>query len=275
MKCNNCGKELRAGATFCTGCGTRIEIEPQAPCVSSIPEPPKMPDLPTNPIMPSEQQVYQQPYQQLNQQQPSWAPPPAGAPPPPPWTTPASAAPVKANKGLIAGLIIGGVVLIAAAIVIGILAGRLVIQSANDIGQAIHDEIIVPETPPIPPSPGERPPTPEPPQTPVPPPTPPPPGTGRQISDDELSGIWDFDAGDPLWFFGDSDYIMIIDHHNGTYGVFESASEEWGILRILDGGRFHVEGDWSGEYEFSYRITGNWLVITDVDGDEAHYSRVE
>ena len=96
MFCNNCGKELRDGAKFCSGCGTTIEAdEQQAP--------------------PAQQ--YQQPVQE--QQAPQYAPPPPEyqqqpqyAPPPvqvqQPYYDPAQQAPPpqgkKKSKGPIFGI---------------------------------------------------------------------------------------------------------------------------------------------------------------------------
>ena len=97
--------------------------------------------------------------------------------------------------------------------------------------------------------------------------TPPPP----VISDNELVGTWELDHGIPLYFFGSSEYIIIIEHGDGTFGVYESEYEEWGELRILSNGRMVVDGEWSGEWEFTYIISGNKLTIVDSDGDEAHY----
>ena len=414
MKCQNCGSDIRNDATFCTNCGTRIDIggasaendtaettaettpieettaettsaenvtvetttvenvipetgttetitetvttttvameteksetfaykpiavDPQAPCVSSIPAPPQMPDLPANPVMPTDrfapinqpvqvegippnpdayappmyppgapsaipsvppgapsaapggptgvpmpqvsytqepgQQYYQQPYQPPGAPAAWGAQPPAQAPwvPPPPTST----VPKKANKGLIIGLIAGGVVLIAAAIVIGIFVSRLFYDALEEFEQAIHDieqpVLVTPEPLPQPtaaPVPLTPSPTPDTPVRPTPPPS--------LVSDNELVGMWELDYGAPLWFFGRSEFIMIIEHEDGTFNIFESGSEEWGLLHIIDDESWFVEGDWSGDYDFTYKLNGNRLTIIDIDGDEAHFNKME
>jgi len=183
------------------------------------------------------------------------------------------------KKGFVIGLVVGGVVLITAAIIIGIVVGRLFMDAMEEIDLALHDngmhelEIVLPTPEPIP-FPTAAPPvvdlTPAPsPDTPTIP-TPPP----SLVSDNELVGIWELDYGDPLWFFGSSEMIMIIDYDDGNFGIYESGSEEWGLLHIIDDEKLTIEGEWSGDYNFTYELNGNRLTIIDVDGDEAHFNRV-
>ena len=309
--------------TFETIENNSVKVDPQTPCVSSIPAPPQMPDLPAPPALTPNayappppysappqtpysappvpgpqapdtqttesqvpntytpvQQYYQQPYQQTPDTQTAWGvQPPAQTP----WVPPAPAGPKKVNKGLVIGLIAGGVVLLAAAIIIGLFVGRIFQSALEDVEQALHDmEQSVVQTPnPLPPLDldelvPQQSPRPDVPETPPPPPPPPsqsPPF--NLVSDNELVGMWELDSGDPLWFFGVSELIMIVEHDDGTFGIFESGSEEWGILHIIDDERLLIEGEWSGDYDFTYRLDGNRLTIIDVDGDEAHFEKLE
>ena len=272
-------------------------INPLTPCVSSIPAPPPMPDLPVFPTMPSDQsmpaqqpvqgvnvqpppgaqmpaapgaqaqynytqgqQYYQQPYQPVPGAPAAWGTQPIAQQTP--WSPPpAPTGPKKVNTGLLVGLIAGGIVLVAAAVIIGLVVGRLFAESFDDLEQSIWNEIeqsTLPTPGPItPPTNGI--------ETPHPP----------SASDNQLVGTWHLDYGEPLLFFGLSDYILIIEHDDGVFEVFESDFEEWGIIHVMDGERLVVEGEWSGTYDFTYRLSGNRLTIIDITGDEAHFTRAD
>jgi len=218
------------------------------------------------------------PPQNYDQQQYQSAPvaPSAWGNQPPPWKPPTQTGPKKVNTGLIIGLAAGGVVLLVIAIIVGLSAGRLLAENMEGFEQSTYaSELPVMPAPETLPSLEEPIPAPDPPtiERPVPPmPETPPPAL---VSDNKLVGMWALDDGDPLWFFGRSDFIMIIDYDDGTFGVYENGSEEWGHMQISDDGRLYIEGEWSGDYEFTYRLDGDRLTIIDIDGDEAHFDRME
>jgi len=272
MNCQNCGSELRAGAAFCTACGTRVEAETPPVTEENAPAeavnepveapPPPPPPAPPPPLTPPAPYTYKPPPQFY---QPVQYPPVRSTPP-------VHGGPKKSQKGFIIGLTVGGSALIILAVILGLIIGRAFSENMGDLGHLLYDlesqtghstGLIPPSTP----SPTVPPSTPEPPV--------------RQTaalpfsSDDELAGYWEYDSGDAVWFFGLSEHIMIIDHDDGTYDVFESGGEEWGTGHIERGDKLIIEGEWSGFYEFTFILTGDRLSIIDSDGDTIHYIKVE
>ena len=313
MNCPNCGSEPKNNATFCTSCGTRLEPAqteqtpqteqaPQAeqtppdlqpPSVDTIPAPPQMPDLPTPPEIPAQAQVEPPAIPPQETQPPATPPPEAYTPQQPPQQNyqqgqyqqpppPPPEGQKKSKTGLIVGIV--GVVVVLMAISIGaaiLVTGNITSWFNRPAPPTIPPPTVVvtPEPTPEPtheppvviPGPGPAVPPVEPVPLPEPIETPP----AIFDSDQELVGLWAFESGEPVYFFGLSEYIMFIDYGDGTFGVYESQAEEWGFWHIDSEGMLIVEGTvWIETYEFTFEITGSRLTIIDEDGDTIHYQRL-
>jgi len=269
-----------------------------------------MPDLPTPPTMPT---AYPPPGQAPGESAPysytpppppgqpsdqapgeqtapyAYAPPPQGAPPqqgpyhppgapyPPPLGYTPPGGEKKSKTGLIIGIVAGALVLVIAVAIVGGLLLSRIFDEISDTFDSL-DSYITEESPLITPAPPEPTTLPAPitptPDDPTPTPdelvTPPPP----LISDNELVGLWEFQSGDWIYYFGQAELVMFIDYDDGTFGVFESDYEEWGVWYIDDDDYLVVIGDFTGQFEFTYILDGDELTITDRDGDTAHYLRV-
>jgi len=321
MICWNCGNELRWNAVFCTNCSTRVENRPEIsesgisdsaapastvpdvntvglrpPCVSSIPPPPQMPDLPVMPSSNPSIQVYmpelppdaflQDPYAP-----PPWQPPPQAPPSqqygyhqpqqyyhvPPPRFTPMPPNRKKSNTGLIIGLSIGGMVLMVFAIIIGIAFANVINEDFYDPWEwdDLYYYTPIPALPPPPPlSTPPPPPDPPPPNPPHPPPNPPPSITNIPEEARGLIGVWVRDHGDYIWYFGTSPFIEFFDNEDGTFGVYESNNKEIRFWYIDPDGNLIVEVEWGRRRVYSYILLEDWLTIVDSDGDIAYYSRI-
>ena len=126
MKCNQCGFENAEGSLFCRQCGAPLSAAEYAPPQeqTAAPEQPlQQPQQPqaqeppqayTEPQAPAYQQPVPQPPQSIDYQQPPY-PPQA---PPPGYQMPYAPQPKKKSTGLIIGLVAGGVVLIAAVVLL-------------------------------------------------------------------------------------------------------------------------------------------------------------
>jgi len=187
------------------------------------------------------QQYYQPPQQYYQPPSQYYQPPPQQYPPV------GVNAPKKSQTGLIIGLVAGGVVLFALAIIIAINIGGLFTPD--------HNEPIGTFNPPITSTPVPTTPTPD------------------SAVDRALLGAWELESGDRLWYFGESDVITFFDNEDGTFGVHESEHEEPGVWYINDYKNLVVIGAWIGANEFTYILTGDSLMLIDRDGDTAHYTR--
>ena len=95
------------------------------------------------------------------------------------------------------------------------------------------------------------------------------------VNSHELVGSWEYVTGSWIWFFGLSDNIVFLDFGDGNTEVFESEGEEWGIWYIDTSGYLIIEADYTGYYVFSYNILNGVLTLTDEDGDESTYVKIE
>jgi len=296
MNCKNCGGVLRSDATFCTGCGTKIEAEQLQDESSQTGQ--------IQQEQPSNQQIN---HQNLQDELPT--PPPSSPPPPPPPSSPYHTAPLpgqfaqqpgqyqaqpmmygqqqghygqpimgippsgkkKTNIGMIIGISIGGFILLCITFVIGLVIGIGVgtgIASENNFHNpdppAIASPIPLPDIVP----------TPQPVDTPPPSsdttPTPPP-GAGSDI---ELIARWERIDGDYLWFFGTSEYVEFIDSSDGTFNIILTNEDGRGTGHIIEAtGKLFVTASWGSEYEFDYTVDDELLILIDSDGDSAFYLR--
>jgi len=95
------------------------------------------------------------------------------------------------------------------------------------------------------------------------------------VNTHEIVGSWERVSGSWIWFFGLSDNILFLDFGDGNTEVYESEGEEWGIWYIDVTGYLIIEADYTGEYAFTYNILNGVLTLTDEDGDESTYVRIE
>jgi len=303
--CTGCGAHVVAEPAMTADSATPGSTMPepltpelQPPCVSSIPLPPQMPDLPPPPELPQGEPgmqdrplVQERPIAQgrpLVQERPGTQYIPGSQPVPyppeqaqynyepaqqryqtlpPPYAPIAPREPKKSKTGLVVGLSIGGVALIALAIFIGIVFGRVLFDSINDPWDDPDLFAIFTPQPesapqPIPVDPDT---TPDPQSN---EPLPPMPAVGY-----ELLGVWARDYGDYIWFFGTSENIRFSDKGDGTFEVYESDYKEFGSWHINSTGNLIIIGDWTGTQEFRFVVDGDRLTIIDSDGDMANYYR--
>ena len=95
------------------------------------------------------------------------------------------------------------------------------------------------------------------------------------IDAQELEGLWAYEHGNRVYFFGLSDFIMFTYFGDSRGEVFESQWEEWGDWYVGEDGRLFVEAEWTGSHVFSLILYENTLTIIDIDGDSITYTRVE
>ncbi len=115
MNCTNCGYQNPEGSRFCRQCGTPIQAQSDSAPQSVPPSSPPQQPEPTPQAQPQSQAQYQpQPQAYPPHQQPFAQQQPYGMPP-------YQEAPQKKKTGLIIGLVAGGVVLVAAAVVLAML----------------------------------------------------------------------------------------------------------------------------------------------------------
>ena len=91
----------------------------------------------------------------------------------------------------------------------------------------------------------------------------------------ELVGSWELVSGSWIWYFGLSDNILFLDYGDGNTEVYESEGEEWGIWYIDAAGYLVIIADYTGDYFFTFNILNGVLTLTDEDGDESTYVRIE
>jgi len=141
------------------------------------------------------------------------------------------------------------------------------------VGWDLTTQNVYPELPPVPATPNvpenNRP---EPEHTPPPLRTPPP---NNPLNSHELVGSWQYVSGNWIWFFGLSDNILFLDFGDGNTEVFESEGEEWGSWYIDSFGYLIIEADYTGDYAFTFNILNGVLTLTDEDGDESTYVKIE
>jgi len=189
--------------------------------------------------------------------------------------------PPKNNTGLIIGVVIGAVLFVAAIVVGGLLLWNSFSTNPYEpygVQSSPAPNTGILNTPaPAPPTPVPSDPanadsqmpitqaSPNPDDDPTPP--------SVLVSDHEIVGIWEFESGDPVYFFDRSEYIMFIEYEDGTFLVYEADLEEWGTAFIDERGILIVDGEISGEHEFIFSIENDRLTLIDSDNDEIHYIR--
>jgi len=92
--------------------------------------------------------------------------------------------------------------------------------------------------------------------------------------ENQLLGMWAREDGDYIWFFGNAEIITFTNNVDGTLRVTESEYDEVGTWYIDISGDLVIDGDWTGNWKFSYIINNNRLTLIDSDGDSAQYSKV-
>jgi len=343
MNCKNCGNELRSDATFCTNCGTRIEVEQQEQPVPEQEQPvpeqeqpvpeqeqqeqpaseqeqpataEQTPPLeqtvqnlpPVSYINHTEQNFNQSPVQQQaqfnRQPQTQFNPQPQAQfinqqPMPQQFnnqqqqfnqsqmqfgyiqTNNPQGMKKKSKTGLIIGLSVGGVFLMAFMLVIGIFIGMGIgagMGAGFSGGHGGYGEVIphhrdenpfrdvvgTPVPQPLDPSPT--------PHVPDSTPTPVPSGTLGE-TEQELIGMWELDTGEYLWFFTESEFIVFSDNGDGTLKVVALDANETGTGTINNSNHLIVESEWGSVYEFIITINADTLVITDDYGDTSFYKK--
>jgi len=198
-----------------------------------------------------------------------FAPPPARAQGVP-FASPGG--PKKSKAGLVIGMVIGGIVLFVLGIFIGFAAALLFESETSSSDPRHFDSDTINIQPPDPVQPTEMPAPPV--ETPGQLQPPPPPPPRPSISNNGLAGLWEFDNGDYLWFFGKAEHIIVIENEDGTFIVSGSGEDEWGDGHIDDEGFLVVTTDWGVEYKFSFLVIGDHLTLTDDDGDMSSYNRI-
>jgi len=273
MTCNNCGSDIRDGSVFCTACGAHLataaeSADTQTPVPDTPPEP-----IP-NPWAPPPQQA--PPPAPIPPQQVYSPPPPFTPPPGVPYTPPVSQK--KSKKGFVIGLIAGGLLLAAVSMLAGFMLARY-IDNDNETNPGIGGLLPGFLNPDITDDPAPAPdaPAPDPDPAPATTPTPAPaaPTPAQAPFDRELIGVWEYDGGDYIWFFGVSDHIIFADNGDGTIGAFSSEFDDWAGCYIDTDGFLVVESAWGVDYTFIFIIIGNDLTLIDIDGDTNHFTRSE
>jgi len=178
----------------------------------------------------------------------------------------------KSSPGMVIA-IIGAAILIAVIMLVSIFNITYSFIEGFKVGWEGTTHFVYPELPSVqmtPSAPENARPQPE--HTPPPVRTPPPKVPARTH---ELVGSWELVSGSWIWYFGLSDNILFLDYGDGNTEVYESEGEEWGIWYIDATGYLIIIADYTGEYVFSFNILNGVLTLTDEDGDESTYVRIE
>ncbi|MCL1787949.1 MAG: hypothetical protein FWG38_08160 [Defluviitaleaceae bacterium] len=89
--------------------------------------------------------------------------------------------------------------------------------------------------------------------------------------DSDLVGRWEYVEGSFIYYFASGDDIEFF----ADGRVKEHAFGEPGRLTMLGEGRIRVNGEWdSSAYDFTYRMDGDKITITDRDGDHGTWRKV-
>jgi len=243
------------------------EQQYQQPMQPSQYQPTMQPQQYQQPMQPSQQ--YPQQYIPAQQYQPQQYQPQQYAQP---------FGPKKKTKpALLIGIITGSIILVTAVIFAGMALGNRFNTGIGDLEDFLHNlenpvteqtSGILATPPPVPPSPPEPI---HPPALPVPGPEPLPPAAN--LYDHDFEGMWEYESGDWIWFFGLSDLVMIFHYYEDTFGLYASEPEEWVTCYFTEDGMLIVETDDGYIYEFNWEVNEDRLTIIDVDGDMLHFIR--